>query len=85
MWKEIYTVKLHRHLLLGKKRSGLQEAENFEGKNKGDWSIKQEGPHKCTQENPVITLLRNRKKKTGSDIHLVYTLDSSAKLPSIDF
>ena len=36
MWKEIYTVKLHRHLLLGKKRSGLQEAENFEGKNKGD-------------------------------------------------
>jgi len=29
MWKEIYTVKLHRHLLLGKKQSGLQEEEKY--------------------------------------------------------
>lgn len=38
MWKEIHTVKLRRHLLLGKKQGDLQEeesvtaeAESFEG------------------------------------------------------
>ena len=42
-------------------------------------------PTSAHRKNLLSRLLRNRKKKTGSDIHLVYILDNSAKLPSIDF